>query len=466
VLFRSPLLTATLVLALTTAATTAQTRIEAPDNSYKVEQDVQLGRDAAAEARKSMPLLRDGQVTSYVEELGQRLVAAIPPELRHDEFRYTFEVVNVRDINAFALPGGPMFVNRGMMQAAKNEGEVAGVMAHEIAHVALRHGTAQASKAAPYQWGSVAGAIAGAIIGGNLGRVVSGGTQFGLGVSFLRYGREFEQQADLLGAHIMARAGYDPHDMANMFQTIEKQGGSGGPEWLSDHPNPGNRYEAINREAQSLRVSNPLRDSRGFDRVKAYLGTLPRAPTTEEATRRSSRSTGGSVEGGDVRPTGRVEAPSSQYREYNAGELFTVSVPSNWRESGSANAVTFAPEGAYGRVNGQSLFTHGVEIGTARNESRDLETATNKLIDALRDSNPNMPRRGGYQRASIDGRPALRTTLDNTSDATGGPETIQITTTDTRSGNLVYIIGVAPKQDFTSYQAVFNRVTQSIRLHE
>src|SRR4051812_20828515 len=98
---RSPLLTATLVLALTTAATTAQTRIEAPDNSYKVEQDVQLGRDAAAEARKSMPLLRDGQVTSYVEELGQRLVAAIPPELRHDEFRYTFEVVNVRDINAF-----------------------------------------------------------------------------------------------------------------------------------------------------------------------------------------------------------------------------------------------------------------------------------------------------------------------------------------------------------------------------
>ena len=100
----------------------------------------------------------------------------------------------------------------------------------------------------------------GAIIGGGWGQVISQGTQFGLGTAFLRFSREYERQADLEGAQIMARAGYDPRDMANMFKTIEKQGGSGGPQWLSDHPNPGNRSDYIAREAQALRVENPIRD--------------------------------------------------------------------------------------------------------------------------------------------------------------------------------------------------------------
>jgi predicted Zn-dependent protease len=119
--------------------------------------------------------MRDDEVTSYVEDVGRRLVAAIPAELRRPEFRYSFEVVNVREINAFALPGGPMFVNRGMVEAARNEGEVAGVMAHELSHVILRHGTAQASKATKYEIGQVAGAILGSIIGGGWGQVVSQG---------------------------------------------------------------------------------------------------------------------------------------------------------------------------------------------------------------------------------------------------------------------------------------------------
>ena len=134
-----------------------------------------------------------------------------------------------------------MFVNRGMIEAAKTEGEVAGVMAHEISHVALRHGTAQASKATPYRIGQIAGGILGAIVGGTVGQVISQGTAFGLGTAFMKCGREYERQADIEGAQIMARAGYDPRDMASMFRTIEQQSGGSGPEWLSDHPNPGNR---------------------------------------------------------------------------------------------------------------------------------------------------------------------------------------------------------------------------------
>src|SRR5437762_11006581 len=275
------------IVALAAQAITAgaQTTVTAPKNSYTPAQDVELGRQAKAEVRQQMPLMRDDLMSSYVEELGRRLTAAIRPDLRHPEFRYTFEVVNVREINAFALPGGPMFVNRGMIEAAKTEGEVAGVMAHELSHVVLRHGTAQASKATKYEIGQVAGAVLGAIIGGGWGKVVAQGTQFGLGTAFLRYSREFERQADLEGSHIMARAGYDPRDMANMFKTIEKTAGAGGPQWLSDHPNPGDRYEYITQEAKVLKIENPVRDTRAFGEVQARLKRLPPAPTTEQATR-------------------------------------------------------------------------------------------------------------------------------------------------------------------------------------
>src|SRR3954467_2401708 len=211
-----------------------------------------------------MPVMRDEEVNSYLNSIGHRLAESIPQEFQHPEFRYTFTGVNLREINAFALPGGPMFVNRGMMEKAHNEGEVAGVMAHELSHVALRHGTAQATKATPYEIGTIAGAVLGAIVGGNAGSVIAQGTQFGLGAAFLRYSRDFEKQADLEGSQIMARAGYDPRDMANMFKTIEQQGGGGGPQWLSDHPNPGNRYNYIVQEAQSLHVQNARHDSGAF----------------------------------------------------------------------------------------------------------------------------------------------------------------------------------------------------------
>src|SRR5687768_11458556 len=134
-----------LTLTISTAAP-AQTRIERQKNSYTPEQDVQLGREAAAQVRRQMPMLDDDRTEDFVERIGERLIDEIPSEFRQPQFRYTFEVVNLREINAFALPGGPMFLNRGMIQAARTEGEVAGVMAHELSHVILRHGTVQATK--------------------------------------------------------------------------------------------------------------------------------------------------------------------------------------------------------------------------------------------------------------------------------------------------------------------------------
>src|SRR3954470_17205287 len=442
----------------------AQTKITPPKNKYSPQDDVKLGREAAAQVEQQLPLLSDDNVTSYVSDIGQRLVAAIPAELQHSEFQYTFKVVNVKEINAFALPGGPMYVNRGMIEAAKTEGEVAGVIAHELSHVALRHGTAQETKATPYEVGTIAGAILGAIVGGNAGTLIAQGTQFGLGTAILRFSREFEKQADIEGSQIMARAGYDPRDMANMFKTIEKQGGSGGPQWLSDHPNPGNRVEYITQEAQALRVTNPIGDSRAFQQIQGHLRQLPKAPTTEEATKTAGRRTVGSTGTAGRVPGGRIEPPASSYRTYEEGNTFRVSVPANWRElEGGTSSVTFAPEGAYGEANGQNVFTHGVEFGVGRNETHDLQTATQELLASLAQGNPNLSRPSGFDRVNLGDRRGLRTTLSNRSDATGGTETIQVMTTQLRDGNLFYAIAVAPRDDFSSYRSVFDRIASSLQ---
>jgi beta-barrel assembly-enhancing protease len=435
----------------------AQTLIKPPDNKYTPAQDVELGRKAAQEMRQQLPILNDDEVKSYVEGIGRRLVSAIPRELQHSEFQYTFEVVNVKEINASALPGGPMFVNRGMIEKAHTEGEIAGVMAHEISHVVLRHGTAQVSKAQKYQVGSVLGQIAGAVIGGGWGQVVSGASQVGFGAAFLRYSRDYEKQADLEGSHIMADAGYDPRDMANVFRTIEQEGGPGGPQWLSDHPNPGNRVEYITQEAARLRVQNPIRDTRNFEQAQAHLRRMPPAPSTEEAMKSGGRPTGTS----GSRPSGRVPPPSNRYQTYTESNAFRISVPSNWRELTGNNTVTFAPEGAYG----QGVFTHGVEIGIGRNETHDLQDATDELLESLAQGNPGMRRPSRYDRITIDGRAGLRAIVSN-SPSDGPRETIAVFTTRLRTGSLFYAVAVAPDSEFGAYQNVFDRVIGSIRLND
>ena len=453
---------AALVGALTLAGS-AQTRVDPPKNSYKPADDVQLGRQAAAQAEQQFPVLRDDGLTSYVSDIGRRLAGAIPPDLQHPEFQYSFKVVNVKEINAFALPGGPMYVNRGMIEAAKNEGEVAGVMAHELSHVALRHGTAQASKATKYQMGAIAGQVLGAIVGGNVGSVIAQGSQFGLGAAFMRFSREYERQADIEGAQIMARAGYDPRDMANMFKTIEAQsGGTGMPEWLSDHPDPGNRYTYISQEAQALRVANPVRDTRGFEQAQARLRQMSPAPSTAEASRNAEnrpRGTSGTANG-----LGRVGAPSGRFVSYRAGTLFQISVPDNWRQLPGSQSITFAPEGGYATTSGQSVFTHGVEAGEAAAGGRDLATATEGLLGSLGQANPGLRRLSNGQQAMVGDSRGMRVDLSNTSDATGQPERLALFTTLLPDGHLFYAVAVAPQDEFDRYSATFSKVVGSLRL--
>ena len=451
-------------------AITAQTRIEVPKNKYSVQDDVKLGQQAAQQVRQQFPLVRDSYTDNYVESVGQRLVAAIPAEFRHREFNYTFDVVNARDINAFALPGGPMFVNRGMIEAASREGEMAGVMAHEISHVALRHATAQATETQKFQIGSVLGQIAGAVIGGVPGAVIGGASQIGFGAGALRYSRKYETQADILGAQMMARAGYDPRDLARMFQTIERQGGGrGGPEWLSSHPNPGNRYERIMQEAAALRVNpeNGLQNSREFQNVQARLRQMGPAPTMAEIAQGGQRyPSQGQDYPQDNYPRGeRVGYPSARYRNVSAGNLLNLRVPDNWRQvSNGDSSVTFAPEGAYGNVQGQFVFSHGAMVGAANVGGNNLRQATDAFINALLQNNPYL-RRQGSSRTTIDGRQALVTTLVGRSPILNQNEVVNVYTVPLRNGGLAYFAGVVPQRDYQVYQRTFSEMVNSIQLN-
>jgi beta-barrel assembly-enhancing protease len=449
----------------------AQTQIKYHSNKFSIQDDVKLGRQAAQEAEQQFPLLNDAQVQSYVQRVGERLVAAIPQQFRHPEFDYFFKVVNARDINAFALPGGPMYVNRGMIESARSEGEMAGVMAHEISHVALRHGTAQATKGQKYGTLAAIAGIAGTILtrNPNVGQLA----QAPFAVYLLKFSREYETEADILGAQMMAAAGYDPRDLANMFRTIEQQGGGSSGGFLSSHPSPSDRYARINREAQMLRIDNSVRDSREFARVQERLRGYGAAPSMEEIARSGQRYPTGENTGNypagnnpDRMPAGRVEYPSTRYQNvsiFNGG--VRVNVPANWRQLDQGSSVWFVPEGGYGSVNGQAVFTHGASFGVVQTNNRNLQRATDELINGLAQGNRNLRASGNYQRTTLDGRNALWATLTNVNEATRQPETIRLVTTQLRNGQLFYMVAVAPQNE-RNFDNAFNNVMRSLRIND
>ena len=441
----------------------AQTAIKVPKNKYTPQQDVELGLAAAAEVRQQYPVIDDEKIGRYLSKLGDRLVAAAPAELNNPAFKYSFTAVNLKEINAFALPGGPMFVHRGMFDAASDEGEVVGVMAHELAHVLLRHGTANASKAQnPWlQLGQIAGAVGGAVVGGAAGSYIAQGSQFGLGTLLLKYSRDFEKQADLLGAQIMARAGYDPRALARMFETIGKQSESGGtPQWLSSHPNPGNRTQYITKEAELLSIASAA-DSAEFAPMKTAFAALPGAKTMGELAKGGGEEAPPSV----GTPGEPLPRPSAQFREIKGGKVFQASVPSDWTPLPSRSAVKVVPQNGYGQVQGQTVFVCGIEFGIVKAQSRDLEEATNAWLQAVAKSNPDLRLAGQQQPMRISQRTALGTPLLNPSPF-GGQERIGIYTTFLADGTLFYYLTIVPEGDAAAYQETFRRIGESIRLTE
>jgi predicted Zn-dependent protease len=183
--------------------------------SFTKQQEIQLGEEAAQKVRAEHPPIKDSSLQRYVQRIGARLAQA--PEARESGFPFSFTVIQDPSVNAFALPGGPMFIHSGLLQNVDSEAGLSGVMAHEMSHVILRHGTQQASRSNMI---SLPAALAGAILGGNgsmLGQLASAGLGFGANSIPLKYSREAESEADAMGTHLMAAAGWDPAELGRFF---------------------------------------------------------------------------------------------------------------------------------------------------------------------------------------------------------------------------------------------------------
>ncbi len=401
-----------------------------------------------------LPVLPDSDpVTIYVQRLGRQLAAHAPGE----KWPYTFHVVNQKEINAFALPGGPVFVNLGTIQAADNEAQLAGVIAHEISHVVQRHGTRAASRQMAAQ---LPLAFLGGVMGqGALSQAAQMGISFGLGSYFLTNSRKAESEADLLGTDIMYDSGFNPRAMSDFFAKLEKEGGAArGPQFFSDHPNPGNRAEAVTREVATLpRKMSYRTDSAEFLDIKQRVGGMKPFTAQQIAAHQSPTSSASA---------GNAE-PSPSFRSFIHSD-FEISYPSNWQVYGDQNSsVTIAPPNGVSK----SAVAYGIMINTFQPEDPNatLDQATHELLVSLRQSNPDLREIGHDESIRLNGIAGRSVDLLGNSplaDQGGraGQERDWLVTVKRRDGSLLYTVSIAPDKDFESLRPTFEQMLKSLKL--
>ena len=467
----------------------AQTRTEQPEpgfNLFTVQQDIELGRQSAIEAEKQLRLLNDRNTDVYLNRIIQRLAANAPGA----RYPYQIKAVNAPEINAFSLPGGPMYVNRGLLQSARTEAELAGVLAHEMAHVAMRHGTHQASKA--YLTRSGLG-----ILGGLLGRgssstasVLNAIGGVGLNAMFLKFSRDDEYEADQVGVQIMANAGYDPRAMADFFALMRAEEGrdpSKLEQFFSSHPSSANRETRI-RELAAQTRGGAAQVVGGFSTVKSRLGGLP-ASSSQRVTLAEADPT--TPTSGPV--TVQVDQPSSTFVRFShTNGYFTIDYPSNWRTYGSGLSASMAPDGGVMQINnGQPAMVYGVIINhyapfegadSRRSQSLQrnyapfedrtiprgsLEDATDDLVRTILDANNYLrAETGSAQSEVIDGAAGFSVVLSGTSPTTGMEERVMVYTRALTDGHVLYALGISPGRDANTFDPVFRRMMRSLNVND
>jgi beta-barrel assembly-enhancing protease len=263
---------ALLVFALTIAPVAAFSLISVSD-------EIAIGRDAQQQVRKTVPVLSDAALNSYVRQVGNQLAA----RARGPRYPFSFSIANYRELNAFALPGGPVWINRGILHAAASEAQLAGVLAHEIAHIAQRHAADQITKQLVAN-GFLG--LLGAVLGNDPGaaRTAQAGARLLAGSYMLKFSRDDEREADAIGSQIMQRAGWDPRGMAEFMETLRREQGRdpGSVEiFLSSHPAPAERAAAL-RRSLGTRTSG-RRDSAAFRTARARALRLRPPPRSMQA---------------------------------------------------------------------------------------------------------------------------------------------------------------------------------------
>ena len=370
----------------------------------------------------------------------------------HPEYAWEFRIVNSAEINAFALPGGYIYVNRGVFEAAENEAQLAGVIAHESGHVVMRHGTHIASQAVLAQGGM---AILTSIFGQS-GSLTSQLAQLGLGLGvdslLLKNSRTAETQADEVGTYILYQAGYDPHAMVQFFQIIAKKYPQRTLQFFSDHPNSREPHQGRGRGDCAVGAAPGGKDGQsGIRGDQAVLGGT-RSPALQKGTPK--------IEAKKQPPP----LPSANLIRYD-GKIFTLDYPDNWQvQRGEDNVALFPPGGMVTGAEGETAQAYGaaVSLYAPQQANWGLVDATQELIESMRQSNPQMHvlQQTGM---NLRGNPAVSTLLQNDSPIEGQKETDHLVTVRQGDSVLTFIF-IAPAGAFESYAPTFDKMLQSINL--
>ena len=454
------------------------------------QQQQQLGLQAMGEVYKQMPVLPDSSPeTQYIQHLGRKLAAVIPAD---KSWPYQFHVIPAADINAFALPGGPIFVNLGTIQAADNEAELAGVIAHEMSHVYMQHSAKQAPKATVAQ---IIAGLAGAVLPqsglGNLGRM---GIQIGAGTMLMKYSRADEAQADSTGAIIMYRAGYNPKSMADFFLKLEQKYGKGGPQMLSDHPNPGNRQAAIQQQVRNWPQKNYVTNSNEFPRVKqdaskikAYsaqeIANGAKSGEWEQQNRKnnvvpssvpssSNQGSGSGAGSGTGSGTGedatdvafKQARPSGNFTQHQ-GQGVTISYPDNWKVTGDQSTTIIAPPSGATETG----IAYGVVLGSRpEGGGSSLDNDTQQLAQSLVQDNAGMKISGEPRNVDVNGIQGRSLELVGNSplqlNGKPLPERDLLIALPRPQGGLFYVILISTERDYDKLHPTYQKMLDSLQL--
>jgi hypothetical protein len=473
-----------LLLATQARAQSAGPQFPNPGDAHMSrDQQHALGLHAAAQVYQQMPVLPDSSPeTQYIRQLGQKLVATIPPQ---NSWPFEFHVVAQKDINAFALPGGPMFVNIGTIVAAANEAQLAGVMAHEMSHVYMQHSAKQEHKA---EWTSSLAGLASGVLGATTGggmvsQLAQSGIQFGAQGLMLKYSRTDESQADAVGAIILYKAGYDPQALADFFKTLEAQGGAP-PQFLSDHPNPGNREKAIEAEISTWPPENYAADSPAFQKVRQHAAGV-KAYSAEEIAQGAktgrwaghNNSNGAAFNSsGTTGVSARVPASAVSLQSVLPGQQMVTSQlgpmqiarPENWpvtMPQHHADYLTIAPQAGV-TPNGVG---YGVLIGAAKTNGQpvSMDVITSELVQQLQRTDGLKPVSNAevLDVNGVQGRSVMMQSTSPFPSANGQPQIERdwLAVVPQSKDLVLFFIFVAPQPEFGRFEPTYEAMLKSLR---